>query len=82
MIALSSDGEIYTWGFNIYGQLGLIHNSTVYQPRRVNSYNYYNYLPQIVKVACSKYATFAIDMNGRPYAWGDGYIGFGNKTSN
>ena len=28
-----------------------------------------------IKIACSRYATFAIDFNGKPYSWGKGHIG-------
>ena len=31
-------------------------------------------------MACSKFATFALDVQGHPYSWGQGYIGHGGKT--
>jgi alpha-tubulin suppressor-like RCC1 family protein len=38
-------------------------------------------LHPIIKVKCSQYATFMIDSNGRPYSWGKGYIGMGDKVT-
>lgn len=38
-------------------------------------------LPLFNKVACSKFATYALDKMGRPYSWGQGYIGHGGKTT-
>jgi alpha-tubulin suppressor-like RCC1 family protein len=32
---LTENGDIYTWGFNIYGQLGLGDKSTRWTPQRV-----------------------------------------------
>ena len=40
-----------------------------------------NQLPLFNKVACSKFATFALDKMGRPYSWGQGYIGHGGKST-
>lgn len=35
----------------------------------------------IIKVACSNYATYAIDALGQPFSWGKGFIGHQNETS-
>ncbi len=37
-------------------------------------------MPQLLKVECSNYATFAIDKFGRPYSWGKGFIGHKGTT--
>lgn len=34
-----------------------------------------------MKVACSKYGTFAIDCMGTPYSWGKGFLGHGGETA-
>jgi alpha-tubulin suppressor-like RCC1 family protein len=34
--ALTESGELYTWGFNIYGQLGLGDKKTRWFPERVS----------------------------------------------
>lgn len=34
-IALSSLNKLYSWGLNIYGQLGLNHNGNVYSPNKI-----------------------------------------------
>jgi alpha-tubulin suppressor-like RCC1 family protein len=89
--ALTSDNRLFTWGFNVYGQLGqgLEDTKTRWFPEEVrfkiqssNEGEEYQYgqLDRIVKVKCSYYATFAIDEHGTPYAWGKGYLGFKGKS--
>lgn len=73
--ALTDNGDLYTWGFNTYGQVGHGDKKTHWFPRRVEADADGNETPQFLKVACSKYATYAIDMLGRPYSWGKGFIG-------
>ena len=75
--ALSNRGELYTWGFNNYGQAGLGDKDTHWYPELVSQDCEGRMMQPIIKVACSKYATFAIDYNGKPYSWGKGNIGHG-----
>lgn len=35
----------------------------------------------IIKVACSNYATYAIDQQGQPFSWGKGFVGHQGETS-
>lgn len=79
--ALSDKGDMYTWGFSIYGQTGHGDMKTHWYPEKLNVDIDGNQLPQFNKVACSKYATFALDSQGRPYSWGQGYIGHGGKST-
>jgi hypothetical protein len=37
-------------------------------------------MPSVIKVACSKYATYVIDNLGRPYSWGKGCIGHSGSS--
>ena len=78
--ALTDNGELYTWGFNIYGQTGHGDTKTKWFPERVTHDIEGNELPQFSKVACSKFATYALDTAGKPYSWGSGYIGHGGKS--
>lgn len=72
---ITETGELYTWGFNIYGQLGLGDKKTRWYPERVVSDNSFHALSRQLKVTCSKHATFSIDEYGHPYSWGKGSIG-------
>lgn len=72
---LTETGDLYTWGFNIYGQLGLGDKKTRWYPERVQLDNNSHYMYRQIKVKCSNYATFSIDVNGHPYSWGKGNLG-------
>ena len=69
------------WGFSVYGQTGLGDMKTHWYPEKVTLDVEGQELPQFNKVACSKFATFALDVSGRPYSWGQGYIGHGGKST-
>jgi hypothetical protein len=67
-VALTSNGWVWTWGNNAYGQLG-----------RSTSPNSYGFTPGIVSaltnrrvtaVAAGNYFTLAVTSNGQAYAWG------------
>ena len=54
-IALTRDGEVYTWGHNDYGQLGLGNASIVVStPQKVES------LPEIVSISAGKQHTIGL----------------------
>ena len=70
-VALGSDGNVYDWGYNGFGQLGngTTNNSTL--PIKVG-------LPAGVTataVAAGNYMSEALGSNGDVYAWGDGADG-------
>ena len=67
-LALGSDGNVYAWGYNGFGQLGdnSVTNSSV--PIKVS-------LPAGVTataVAAGSYTSEALGSNGQVYVWGDG----------
>ena len=74
--AINSNGELFTWGDNRNGQLGLGHNTDVLvPPTRVG--NATNWRQVIV----GNRFTFAINSNGELWAWGvntNGHLGFGD----
>ncbi len=79
-VALGSDGNVYDWGFNGFGQLG--NNTTTNELTPVKAM-----LPAGVTataVAAGQYMTEALGSNGLVYTWGDGAMGeLGNgSTSN
>lgn len=78
---ISTEGELFTWGFNVNGQLGLGDKATRWEPYRVEKDIVGNLLPQITSVSCGYYTSFAIDCFGNLYSWGKGYLGHKHKTN-
>ena len=60
---LSKRGEIYTWGSNVYGQLGLYDLKPRSSPEKIK-------LTDIVSVGCGKYYSMALTQFGDVYMWG------------
>lgn len=82
-VALTDRGDLYSWGFNTYGQVGLGDKTTHWTPELVQFAKNDGILVQlqpIIKVACSQYATFAIDQAGVPFSWGKGFVGHQRET--
>lgn len=80
-IAMTKFGEVFTWGNNLYGQLGLGHFINHNTPQKVN-------LENIQSVVCGHEFSVALTKNGDVYAWGNnsyGQLGLGvneiTKTS-
>ncbi len=71
-VALGSDGNVYTWGSNLYGQLGLGDGaSTAVQKAPVRASR--GAIPEgvtIVDIAGSWWVTYALGSDGNIYAWG------------
>jgi len=68
-LAVTEDGHVYSWGSNLYGQLGLDTTDTQTTPQRVLD------LDNIVSVAAGSYTSYAMDVNGIVYSWGMGRYG-------
>ena len=67
-LALCSDGYVYGWGDNRYGQIGCVydHNETVPQLTRLR-----NLFPFTIKhIYCSFDQSFALTNGGLVYSWG------------
>lgn len=77
---LTDSGDLFTWGFNIYGQLGLGDKKTRWKPEQVNKDISSHNMARQIKVKCSNYATFSIDEYGHPYSWGKGFVGHGTNS--
>jgi alpha-tubulin suppressor-like RCC1 family protein len=52
--AITTDGRLFVWGFNVYGQAGCPSKKTVWLPRQVTQDSEGYALDTCVKVACSK----------------------------
>ncbi|KAK7864423.1 hypothetical protein R5R35_000463 [Gryllus longicercus] len=79
-IAVTDTGEVYGWGYNGNGQLGLGNNVNQLNPCRVGA------LAGVVvtRVACGYAHTLALTDVGALYAWGAnsyGQLGTGTKTN-
>ncbi|XP_065336308.1 RCC1 and BTB domain-containing protein 2-like [Cloeon dipterum] len=66
-LTLTSEGEVYAFGCNAYGQLGLGSKDNQLLPQRVGGL-----LDGIIvaSVACQKYSSFALLQSGKICAWG------------
>ncbi|CAG2104757.1 unnamed protein product [Medioppia subpectinata] len=66
--ALTSDGRVYAWGQNMFGQIGCtdVDHGSVYVPKELG----FNENCQINSVYCSLYSSFAITTDGQVFSWG------------
>lgn len=86
-LALMSDGTVWAWGSNGYGQLGdgtgaVTYNEKVNRPVKVRDAAGTGYLEDIVAIAAGDYHSLALDGDGNVWAWGynaDGQLG-NNKS--
>lgn len=79
MVVLNT-GEVYGWGYNGNGQLGIGNNVNQLSPCRVPGLT--NVV--IIKVVCGYAHTLALTDEGELYAWGAnsyGQLGTGNKSN-
>jgi len=64
-VALKSDGTVWTWGWNGYGQLGDGTTNDSVEPIQVPG------LPAIAAIAAGWYHNVAVGTDGSVWAWGD-----------
>lgn len=77
-VALNSDGELYSWGVNDCGQLGLGSTTPTNTPTRVGSASDWKF------ITCGQESAYAINESGEMYSWGrnlGGQLGL-NDTNN
>ena len=86
--ALKANGEIWTWGYNGYGNLGLQDSEARIKPTKTNIYDSIDDTQEVyaVDVAAGAYHTLVLKSDGT--VWATGYNGYGqlgngtNTTSN
>ncbi|XP_076290799.1 RCC1 and BTB domain-containing protein 1 isoform X2 [Lasioglossum baleicum] len=68
VLALSNEGDVYVWGANTYGQLGLCTNGSMHTPKKLDTQN----IKEVVDIAtsCHHHISFAMDTNNRVFMWG------------
>uniref|UniRef100_A0A182QWD0 HECT-type E3 ubiquitin transferase n=1 Tax=Anopheles farauti TaxID=69004 RepID=A0A182QWD0_9DIPT len=71
--AITSSGELYTWGLGEYGRLGHGDNCTQLKPRLVSALQEH----RVVQVACGSRdaQTLCLTEDGLVFSWGDGDFG-------
>ena len=85
-LAVGSDGNVYAWGYNWYGQLGDGTSSSQSTPVRVKTPDRKTYpdLPAdftYLQVSAGTYHSLAVGSDGNVYAWGaNGYGRLGDGT--
>ena len=83
--AIDEDGELWSWGYNAYGQLGTGNATNYNTPQLIPKATYFNN-NEIEHIWCSggNYVmVHAVDTAGNLYAWGrnaDGQLGVGNTS--
>ncbi len=67
VIALTNDGKVYCWGYNIWGVLGNGKNEwKTYEPEL----NQYLSDKNIIDISCGSYPSLVLSNSGELYAWG------------
>ena len=71
--AITSSGELFTWGCGEYGRLGHGDNVTQWRPKQVKQLSEH----RVVQVACGSRdaQTLALTDDGMVFSWGDGDFG-------
>eukprot|EP01084_Bolivina_argentea_P216147 367232_1 len=83
-IALTNDHEVYSFGDNKYGQLGIgrignIHDENNKQQTYLNDLQFIDYFAKvnqkIIEIKCGSYHSCALSKSGNIYTWGQGKLG-------
>ncbi|OGQ04081.1 MAG: hypothetical protein A3F82_07035 [Deltaproteobacteria bacterium RIFCSPLOWO2_12_FULL_44_12] len=74
-LALKSDGTVWGWGYNVYGELG--DNSTTNRktPVQVHGSGNVGFLTGITAIAAGSYHTLALKSDGTLWGWGRNAFG-------
>jgi len=74
-LALASDGTVWAWGANWYGQVGNGSTATQYAPVQLS-------LTNIIAISVGNEHSLALQSDGTVWSWGDNYFGqLGRSTS-
>lgn len=77
-LAVKTDGTLWSWGYNYYGQLGLGYLTNVNEPMKIGTDTDW------IFVGCGEYHTLAIKTNNSMYPWGNnnnGQLGLGDTIN-
>jgi hypothetical protein len=70
-MALMSNGQLFGWGWNKFGQVGIGHNFDCSSPMLVN----FPHAQKVVQVSCGWRHTLAVTDRANVYSWGRGANG-------
>ena len=76
-VATKTDGTLWTWGYNVQGQLGLGNTTSYSSPKQIGA------LTTWLNISCGSYQSFALKTDGTLWSWGSanrGALGLGNTT--
>jgi alpha-tubulin suppressor-like RCC1 family protein len=76
-LGINSNGELFAWGSNSKGQLGLGNNTDFSTPQKVGN------LSNWIYITTGEFHSLAINSNGELFAWGlnsEGQLGLGNNS--
>jgi hypothetical protein len=73
-LSVTSNGRVYAWGGNFYGQLGDGTTTLRYTPT-LNTFTELQIGETIESVHAGGFYSLAVTSNGRVYAWGDNFYG-------
>ena len=80
--ALSTAGNVYCWGYNGYGQLGVGSTTTQKVPVEVTGVGGVGHLSNIINIVGAADHTCAVSSAGNVYCWGyNGYGQLGNNST-
>jgi alpha-tubulin suppressor-like RCC1 family protein len=77
--AIKTDGTIWTWGYNNWGQLGLGDRVSRSSPTQVGSASWASFI-----MTCSPASSIAVRTNGTLWSWGhngDGQLGLNDRVA-
>jgi len=81
-LALMSDGTVWAWGYNYYGELGNGTNTNSNLPLQVKDPAGTGVLTVIASVSAGYFHSLALKSDGTVWAWGDNQYGqLGNGTN-
>jgi len=84
MMALDNDGDVWSWGYNPYGQLGTGDGNSAYAAIHVKDEAGLGNLSGISAIAMNYYTSAALKSDGTVLAWGNnnyGQLGDGTTTT-
>ena len=83
VVAVKSDGTVWTWGYNSDGQLGDGTTVERHIPVQVKGPGEVGYLTNVIAVVADSYNSFALKSDGTVWGWGynaNGQLGDGTTT--
>jgi|GEM_PF-3359795 len=75
VFAIKSDSTLWSWGENVFGELGDGTDTTRYTPVQVVGPPGIDYLTDVIEVSGGGWNTFALTADGYVWSWGENFFG-------